>query len=71
MGTAELLLTAPIRDWELVLGKFVASVTFFVATLALTLYYVVLLYAYGSPGLWPHLEWVPWPDTLQRHGPCR
>ena len=53
MGTAELLLTSPIRDWELVLGKFLASLSFFVATLAMTLYYVVLLYAYGSPDSGP------------------
>ena len=49
LGTVELLLTSPVRDWEVVLGKFLASLTFFIVTLALTLYYVVLLYAFGSP----------------------
>ena len=49
LGTVELLLTSPVRDWEVVLGKFLASLTFFVVTLSLTLYYVVLLYAFGSP----------------------
>lgn len=49
LGTVELLLTSPVRDWEVVLGKFLASLTFFIVTLSLTLYYVVLLYAFGSP----------------------
>ena len=49
MGTLELLLTSPVRDWEVVLGKFLASLSFFIATLALTLWYVVLLRWFGSP----------------------
>jgi ABC-2 type transport system permease protein len=53
LGTVELLLTSPVRDWEVVLGKFLASFTFFIVTLALTLYYVVLLYAFGSPDSGP------------------
>jgi ABC-2 type transport system permease protein len=53
LGTIELLLTSPVRDWEVVLGKFLASLVFFVGTLSLTLYYVVLLYAYASPDSGP------------------
>ena len=53
LGTLELLLTSPVRDWEVVLGKFIASLTFFLATLALTLYYVILLYWFGSPDTGP------------------
>ena len=53
LGTVELLLTAPVRDWEVVLGKFLASLTFLIGPLALTLYYVILLYAYGSPDSGP------------------
>lgn len=53
LGTIELLLTSPVRDWEVVLGKFLASLAFFVGTLALTLYYVVLLFAYGNPDSGP------------------
>ena len=49
LGTVELLLTAPVRDWEVVLGKFAASIVFFIVTIALTLYYVILLYSFGSP----------------------
>ena len=53
MGTMELLLTAPVRDWEVVLGKFMASMVFFMGTLTMTLFYVILLYAFGSPDSGP------------------
>ena len=53
LGTVELLLTSPVRDWEVVLGKFLASFIFFVATLALTLYYVLLLHVFGTPDWGP------------------
>src|SRR5713226_6942828 len=38
-GTLELLLTHPIREVELVLGKYLASVVFLVFMLAATLYF--------------------------------
>ena len=53
LGTFELLLTAPVRDWEVVLGKFIASMAFFLGTLSLTLYFVILLFWYGSPEIGP------------------
>lgn len=53
LGTIELLLTSPVRDWEVVLGKFAASLVFFVVTLSFTLYYVILLYAFGNPDSGP------------------
>jgi ABC-2 type transport system permease protein len=56
MGTLELLLTAPVRDWEVVLGKYFASLIILVATLALTSYYVLLLYAFGDPDTGPVLS---------------
>ena len=49
LGTIELLLTAPVRDWEIVLGKYLASLVFLVATVALTGYYTVLLVVFASP----------------------
>ena len=55
MGTLELLLTSPVRDWEVVVGKFIASFVTFVATIAPTLYYVILLYSFGSPDTGPLL----------------
>ena len=50
-GTLELLLTAPVRDWEVVIGKFVAAFVFFLAMLTPTLYYLFLLTRYGLPDI--------------------
>ncbi len=53
-GTLELLLTAPIRDWEVVLGKFLAVVGLFVAMMALTFVYPLLLWLFkGNPDWGP------------------
>lgn len=53
LGTLELLLTAPIHDWQVVLGKFLASFLFFVGTLFFTLYYVILIAWFGTPDMGP------------------
>jgi len=45
-GTLELLLTSPVRDWELAVGKWLGAFTFYVLLLATTLVYVVLLAIY-------------------------
>ena len=49
LGTIELLLTSPVRDWEVIIGKYLASLVILLAMIALTLYYVVLLFAYADP----------------------
>ena len=49
LGTIELLLTAPVRDWEVVLGKYLAALAFFLALLTLSLFYAVLLFVFASP----------------------
>jgi ABC-2 type transport system permease protein len=45
-GTLELLLTSPVRDWELALGKWLGAFAFYVLLVATTLVYVVLLAIY-------------------------
>ena len=50
LGTLELLMTAPVRDYEIVLGKFLATVAIFLGTLAFTLWFVLLLFWFGDPG---------------------
>lgn len=43
MGTLELLLTAPVRDSEVIVGKFLGSLGILTVMLALTFYYPILL----------------------------
>ncbi len=47
-GTLELLFTSPVRNWEVVLGKWLASMVLFTILLLLTLYYVILLLILGG-----------------------
>ena len=47
-GTIELLLTAPVRDWEVVLGKFLAALALFGTILLCTLYYPLMLWRFGG-----------------------
>jgi ABC-2 type transport system permease protein len=52
-GTIELLLTYPIRDIAVVMGKFLAALAVIVGLLVLTLIYMLLLSWVGNP------EWGP------------
>jgi ABC-2 type transport system permease protein len=45
-GTLELLLTSSVRDWELVVGKWLGAFAFYLMLIATTLVYVVLLAVY-------------------------
>jgi len=51
MGTLELLLTAPIRDFELVAGKWLGSFLFILTIVAVTLVYPLILNGIVSPGI--------------------
>jgi gliding motility-associated transport system permease protein len=50
-GTMESLMTAPVKDTDVVVGKFLGSFLFFLVMLAPTLLYVLLLMAYATPSL--------------------
>jgi len=50
-GTLELLLTTPLSDWELVVGKWFGSFLFFLTAIALTWIYPIILNRLISPGL--------------------
>ena len=52
-GTIELLLTAPLTDLQIILGKFLGAMGLYAAMLAITLVHVGLLFVFGSP------EWRP------------
>lgn len=55
MGTWELLLTVPVRDVDIILGKFLGSLAVLVSMFALTAYYPILLAVLGDPDLGPIL----------------
>ena len=52
-GTIELLLTSPITDFEIVIGKFLGAMGLYAAMLGVTLFHIGVLYLYGRP------EWKP------------
>lgn len=52
-GTIELLLTSPITDWQIILGKFTGALGLYGVMLAVTLVHTAVLFVYGSP------EWKP------------
>lgn len=52
-GTIELLLTSPVRDWHVILGKFLAAFTLYTAMIGLTIIYPMVLQVYGDPDWGP------------------
>lgn len=52
-GTIELLLTSPITDFQIIVGKFLGAMALYAAMLAVTLPHILILFVYGSP------EWRP------------
>ncbi len=52
-GTIELLLTAPLTDLQIVLGKFFSAVAFYSILLATTLVPTAILFLYGEPAWGP------------------
>ena len=50
-GTLELLLTAPLRDFELVFGKWLGSMLFTLTVLAITLIYPLVLNNFVQPNI--------------------
>jgi len=52
-GTIELLLTSPVTDFQIILGKFLGAMALYACMLAVTLIHIGLLFVYGHP------EWKP------------
>jgi len=50
-GTIETLMTAPVSETQLVLGKYLAALIFYVIMLAGTLVYLVLMMIFGDPDI--------------------
>lgn len=53
MGTIELLLTSPVKDWEVVVGKFLGSLALFMAILGISLFFPLTLSVLGNPDMGP------------------
>lgn len=51
-GTLELLLTAPVRDWSVVIGKFLGALGLYLVMIGLTLFYPILLMLLGGNPDW-------------------
>lgn len=51
MGTMELLLTAPLRDWELIVGKWLGGFLFVLTLVAITLIYPFIMNSLETPGI--------------------
>lgn len=52
-GTIELLLTSPLTDVQIILGKFLGAMALYTLMLSLTLVHIGVLFWYGEP------EWAP------------
>jgi len=52
-GTLELLLTSPVTDLEIIVGKFLGALGLYAAMLLVTLLYMAILFIFGDP------EWRP------------
>jgi ABC-2 type transport system permease protein len=54
-GTIELLLTSPLSDWEIVLGKYFGALALYVVMLAVSALNFIWLFAFGNPEVAPIL----------------
>jgi len=54
-GTIELLLTSPLTDFQIIVGKFVGALALYAAMLAVTIVHMALLFSWGNPAP----EWRP------------
>ncbi len=55
-GTVELLYTTPITPMQIITGKFLAGLLFYVVLLVPTMFFQALLFLYGTPEIWPVLS---------------
>ena len=53
LGTLDLLLSSPVSDWQVAVGKFLGVVSLYVLMLLATVLYAALLYWFGTPDTGP------------------
>ncbi len=54
-GTIELLITSPLTDLEIIMGKWLAAMALYLSMLGLSLLSVLILFSYGQPDWKPML----------------
>lgn len=54
-GTIELLLTSPIKDIEIIVGKWLGAMLLYLCVLGMSMIDIAMLYAWGKPDLKPVL----------------
>jgi ABC-2 type transport system permease protein len=52
-GTIELLLTSPVTDFQIIMGKFLGALGLYASMLLVTMLYMAIVFVYGNP------EWKP------------
>ena len=52
-GTIELLMTSPVTDLQIILGKFFAAILLYAALLGITMFLFIIIFHYGNP------DWKP------------
>src|SRR5690349_4468566 len=52
-GTIELLMTSPVRDVEIIVGKWLAALIMYASILAFSAVNIIMLFSYGKP------DWKP------------
>ena len=59
-GTIELLLTSPLSDFQIIMGKFLGAMSLYVVMLGVTLIHIAILVVYGGRPEWkPIADHVP------------
>lgn len=54
-GTMELLLTSPLTNWQIIIGKFLATYLLYFVMITVTFLFMALLFIWGNPEFMPIL----------------
>ena len=66
-GTIELLLTSPVNDIEIILGKWLGAMLLYLCVLGMSVLNIAMLFAWGKPDLEAGAGGLPGADPARRH----